>query len=175
MRRAVLLAGLCLASAYAGAALSHAQQRKATISSDDFIEIQRMLWANHTGYDFAIRDNGDLWTSTFMPDAVLDNGPTHLVGADAIREYAVGPAKKDPTRRFRHWTSTFHVTPNAEGAILSAFYLIVADDNANRTMLVGSTGRYESQLVKTKQGWKIKHHLVFGEGNVTARPDVPRP
>ncbi|MGE0392359.1 MAG: nuclear transport factor 2 family protein [Vicinamibacterales bacterium] len=160
---------LCLLSAAGGAVFVHAQQKK-SIATDDFVEIQRLLYANHTGYDFAVRDNGDLWTSTFTPDAVLDNGPnTHLVGETAIRAYAAGPAAKAPSRKFRHWTSTFHVTPNAEGAILSAFYLIVSDGEGNGPMTVGATGRYESQVVKTKQGWKIKHHVVYGEGSAVAR------
>lgn len=169
MKRFIVPAVLCLLSALGGAAFVQAQQKK-SISTDDFVEIQRLLYTNHTGYDFAMRDNGALWASTFTPDAVLDNGPTtHLTGA-AIRAYAADPAAKAPTRRFRHWTSTFHVTPNAEGAILSAFYLVVSDGDGKTPMTIGPTGRYESQVVKTKDGWKIKHHVVYGEGFAGANP-----
>lgn len=170
MKRIVVPMILCFLSALGGAAFVHAQQKKTTITTDDFVEIQRLLYTNHTGYDFAMRDNGDMWTNTFAPDAVLDNGPsTHLVGEKAIRAYATEPANKAPDRKFRHWTSTFHVTPNAEGAILSAFYLVISDGNGKTPMTIGATGRYESQVVKTKDGWKIKHHVVLMEGSAVAR------
>ncbi len=170
MNRVIVPAVLCLLSAIGGAAFVQAQQKR-SISNDDFIAIQRLLWDNHTGYDFAMRDNGDLWTGTFTPDAVIDNGPNiHIAGEKALRAYAVDPATKAPTRRFRHWTSTFNVTPNAEGAILSAFYLVISDGDGKTPMTLGPTGRYESQVVKTKSGWRIKHHVVYGEGAAGANP-----
>lgn len=174
MKRSVLTAALCVASAMAGAGMIQAAQ-KSKLSTDDYFEIQRLLYTNHTGYDFAIRDNGDMWTGTFTPDAVLDNGPnTHVVGEKAIRAYSTEPAMKAPNRKFRHWTSTFNVTPTAEGAILSAFYLVISDSPNSPQMVIGATGRYESLVVKTKDGWRIKHHVVFTEGSATARPAPPR-
>jgi len=174
MKRIIVPAILCLVSAAGGAALVHAQQKKA-LTTDDFVEIQRLLYTNHTGYDFAMRDNGDMWTNTFTPDAILDNGPnTHLVGEKQIRAYATEPAGKAPTRKFRHWTSTFNVMPNTEGAILSAFYLVISDGDGKTPMTIGPTGRYESQVVKTKDGWRIKHHVVYGEGSAIARTEPPR-
>ena len=167
-RIVILVALLCVASALGGAALVQAQQKQAALTTDDYYEIQRLLYTNHHGYDFPV-DNCDLWTSTFLPDAVLDNGNTHLVGEKAIRAYCVDPAKKAPNRRFRHWTTTFHVTPNAEGGILSAFYLTISDNDGKGPMTIGGTGRYASQVVKTNAGWKIKHHVVYGEGSVVAR------
>ncbi len=176
MKRIVLPMTLCFVSALGGAALVQAQQKKTNITTDDFVEIQRLLYANHTGYDFAMRDNGDLWTSTFTPDAILDNGPnTHLVGEKEIRAYATVPADRSPTRKFRHWTSTYNVTPNAEGAILSAFYLVISDGDGRTPMTIGATGRYESQVVKTKSGWKVKHHVVYMEGSAIARTAPPTP
>ena len=175
MRRFVLPAILCLVSAAGGAAFVQAQQKKVpSVTTDDYAEIQRLLYANHTGYDFAMRDNGDLWTSTFTPDAVLDNPPSLLTGHEEIRAYATVPANKAPNRKFRHWTSTFHVTPNAEGAILSAFYLVISDSDGRTPMTIGPTGRYESQVVRTKAGWKIKRHVVRSEGSAVARTEAPR-
>jgi hypothetical protein len=176
MKRIVIPAAvLCVVSAVGGAAFVQAQQKKATLAADDYYEVHRLLYANHHGYDFPT-DNCDLWTSTFTPDAVLDNGPTHLEGEKAIRAYCVDPATKAPKRKFRHWTSTFHVAPNAEGAILSAFYLTISDGDGSGPMMIGGTGRYASQVVKTKSGWKIKHHVVYGEGSVFARqPPTDRP
>src|SRR5688500_1048621 len=103
MKRFILPAILCFVSAAGGAAFVQAQQKKVTVTTDDYAEIQRLLYANHTGYDFAMRDNGDMWTNTFTPDAVLDNPPSLLNGHEEIRAYATVPANKAPNRRFRHW------------------------------------------------------------------------
>jgi SnoaL-like protein len=170
MKRFVLPGAVCVVVVLAGVGLTRAQPRTTKLTAEDFGEIQRLLYTNHTGYDFAIRDNGDMWTGTFTPDAVLDNPPSHVVGETAIRAYATDPAQKAPNRKFRHWSSTFNVTPNAEGATLSAFYLVISDGNGQQPMTISSTGRYESLVVKTKNGWRIKHHVVFGEGSAYAHP-----
>lgn len=176
MKRFILPAALGVVVALAvTAALIQAQPRAPKLTVEDISEIQQLLYTNHTGYDFAIRDNGDKWTSTFTPDAVLDNPPSHIVGEKAIRAYATDPAQKAPTRKFRHWSSTYNVTPNAEGAILSAFYLVISDGNGDQPMTISSTGRYESQVVKTKDGWRIKHHVVFGEGSAYAHTPEAAP
>ena len=71
----------------------------------------------------------------------------------------------------RHWTSTFHVTPNAEGATLSAFYFTMTQEQGRPGLNIGrSAGRYESLVVKTPAGWRIKHHVVFSEGAVSMPP-----
>ena len=151
------------------------QQAPARISTADYAEIQRLLYTNHTGYDFARRDNADMWTNTFLPDAVLDNPPTHLEGHAQIRAYALDPLKLDPKRELRHWTSTFHVEPHPEGAILSAFYTTMTQDHGKPGMVWGrGTGRYESLVVKTPDGWRIKHHVVVSEGRVSMfEPPAP--
>jgi len=173
MTKRLRVLAVCVGIATLGAAVSYrtVQARPDRISVEDFVEIQRLLWDNHMGYDFAVRDNGDMWTNTFLPDAKIDNdsGKVHLSGHEQIRRYATDPVKANPARRLRHWTSTFQVTPNAEGAILQAFYLTTSDDGKTG-FVIGGEGRYESQVIKTKQGWKIKHHVIHGEGSVTAVP-----
>ena len=147
-----------------------AQQRKNSVPTNDFVELQRLLWTNHMGYDFAQQDNGDLWLSSFTPDAVLENGSdAPITGLDKIRQFAT---RNDPGRTMRHWTSTFYATPNAEGAVLSAFFIGVTKSR-NGGLQMGRTGYYESQAVKTKDGWKLKHHVVHQEGDIVVPKDPP--
>lgn len=40
-------------------------------------------------------------------------------------------------------------------------------------MRLGGTGRYESSMVKTPDGWRIKKHVVFGEGAIVATVATP--
>ena len=177
MKRYLIPAVLCFASALIGANWTALTAAPSKLSTEDFTEIQRLLYTNHTGYDFAHRDNGKMWADTFLDTAVLDNPPSHLVGRKAIQEYSTNPLLKDPDYKLRHWTTTFHVTPHPEGAILSAFYIAVTNSGPKREMVIGATGRYESLVVKTKDGWRIKHHVVISEGSMlaNARPAVLRP
>ena len=167
MKRHIVAAITCgVVLAAAGTWLT-AQQRKRTIATEDFVELQRLLWTNHMGYDFAHRDNGDLWVSTFTRDAVLESGSTPpLSGEPAIRDFAVRPFKTNPNRKFRHWTSTFQATPHPEGATLVAFFMAVMNNGPGGAMQMSTTGYYESVAVKTKDGWKLKHHVVHQEGNI---------
>lgn len=176
MKRVMCGVVLCAVSAFGGATWSQAKAAASKISTEDFTEIQRLLYTNHTGYDFAFRDNGEMWANTFLDDAVLDNSPTHLVGRKQIQAYATDPVAKDPGRKLRHWTTTFNVSPHPEGAILSAFYIPLTNTGPNHEFVIGGTGRYESLVVKTRDGWRIKHHVVVSEGPVVARPipQLPR-
>jgi len=173
MKRYLIPIVLCVVSAAIGANWTSLTAAPSKISTEDFTEIQRLLYTNHTGYDFAFRDNGKMWGDTFTEDAVLDNPPSHLVGRKTIQAYATDPLIKDPERKLRHWTTTFHVEPHPEGAVLSAFYIAVTNTGPNRQMIIGSTGRYESVVVKTKDGWRIKHHVVVSEGSILAKPPTP--
>ncbi len=179
MKRYLFAAVLCLVSAAIGASWTNAKAAPSKISTEDFTEIQRLLYTNHTGYDFANRDRGKMWADTFLDDAVLDNPPSHLVGRKQIQAYATDPVDNDPERKLRHWTTTFHVSPHPEGAILSAFYIAVTNTGPKKEMVIGATGRYESLVVKTKGGWRIKHHVVVSEGAMLAspyqRPAPPKP
>lgn len=172
MTRVLFAALFSFASAVLGANWTSLTAAPSKISTEDFTEIQRLLYTNHTGYDFAFRDGGKMWADSFTADAVLDNPPSHLVGRKQIQAYATDPLVLDPERKLRHWTTTFNVQPHPEGAILSAFYIAVINTTPRREMLITGTGRYESLVVKTKDGWRLKHHVVISEGSLLATPFV---
>ncbi len=71
MKRVVFAAMLCFASAVIGANWTSITAAPSKLSTEDFTEIQRLLYTNHTGYDFAFRDNGKMWADSFTDDAVL--------------------------------------------------------------------------------------------------------
>ena len=161
---------VALCGVVAAASWGYTQQRRdPTITAQDFVEIQQLLWRNHQGFDFANRDNGEMWVSTFTPDAELDSpGPGRvIVGEKAIRQAALDYFKDDPQRRIRHWTSTFLVAPTPEGATLTAFWMITTSSGGGPLRL-GGTGRYESTLVKTDDGWRLKRRVAISEGSLGA-------
>ena len=57
---------------------------------------------------------------------------------------------------------------NAEGAIISALFFMTGENKTTGSMELTRTGYYESQAVRTKAGWKLKHHMVHLEGGITA-------
>jgi hypothetical protein len=159
---------LCAVTMLATAVWMQAQQKSA-FGTNDFLDLQRLLWRNHWGYDFADQDNAEMWLSSFTPDAVLDSGAGQpITGVENIRQFALRQFRTNPDSKTRHYTSTFNMTPNAEGAVLSALYFIVMKDLKTGAMQLSRTGYYESQAVRTKDGWKIKHHIVHLEGELTA-------
>ena len=159
---------VALCGVVAATSWGYAQQRGTpTVTAQDFVEIQQLLWRNHQGFDFASRDNADMWVSTFTPDAELNSPGRAVVGEEAIRQLALDYFKDDPQRRIRHWTSTFLVTPTPEGATLTAFWMITTSSGGGPLRL-GGTGRYESTLVKTDDGWRLKRHVAISEGSLGA-------
>ena len=170
MRRHSVISIVLVVVAFAGG-FGWAQQRGGSrLTVEDHAEIQRLLWTNHQGFDFATEDNADLWTSTFLPDGEIHNSGRVVAGEDEIRRFALNYFANDPERKIRHWTSTFYITPHEEGATLSAFWYIMTQESGQTGLTIGPAGRYESVVVKTGDGWRIKTHGVFVEGMVSAGP-----
>jgi hypothetical protein len=162
---------LCAVTMLATATWMQAQQ-KGTFGTNDFVDLERLLWRNHWGYDFADQDNGEIFLSSFAPDAILDSGAGKpITGVENLRQFALRQFKDSPEHKSRHFTSTFYATPNAEGAVLSAIYFMLQKDIKTGAMQLARTGYYESQAIRTKDGWKLKHHIVHLEGEVTALHD----
>lgn len=163
MRRQLIVV-LAVFMAGAAGGWAFAQQQKTSVSPEDFIQIQELLWRNHWGFDFATEDHADLWTSTFTPDAELEQGGRVVRrGAQDVRQMALDYYKDAPTRKMRHFTSTFYIRPTAEGANLQAFWYITTQEPGQTGMRLGGSGRYNSDVVKTSGGWKIKRHRVLGD------------
>ncbi len=174
MRKLIAPLILSLLTVLGTATWMQAQPQKDVLTPTDLVELERLLWINHQGYDFADRDNGDLWLSSFTPDATLDSGSQlPITGQDNIRQFALKPLRANPNRKFRHWTSTFRAMPNPEGAHLMAFFFTTSNSGPAGAMVLGTSGYYLSQAVRTKDGWRLKHHVVHIEGPMNA-PQEPR-
>lgn len=132
-----------------------AQQRKASLTGDDYIEIQQL----YARYNNAI-DSGDAeaWAATFVPDGVFNtfNGHDALVGfVNNWRDNLKG------TNR-RHWNSNLVITPSPDGATGSVYLLLV--DVSVRPPVIATAAKYDDQLVKTPQGWRFKKRVTKAEG-----------
>jgi hypothetical protein len=147
-----------------GVALSHAQQRKGSLTADDYIEIQQL----YAQYNNAI-DSGDAegYAATFIPEGVFNtfNGHDALVGfIHRWRDNMTGA-------NLRHWNSNLLINATPEGASGSVYLLLV--DVSVRPPVIATAAKYEDQLVKTPQGWRFKKRVTKAEGPPPAAAPKP--
>jgi len=155
------LTGLAIGLLTGGLVLSYAQQRKSSLTADDYIEIQQL----YAQYNMAI-DSGDAegWAATFVPDGSFNtfNGHDALVGfIHRWKENMNGG-------NMRHWNTNLAIKGAPEGASGAVYLLLV--DVSKRPPAIMSAAKYEDQLVKTAEGWRFKKRVTKGEGPPPAAP-----
>jgi hypothetical protein len=153
-----------LAGAVALSDLGRAQQRKGSLTGDDYIEIQQL----YVTYNNAI-DSGDAegYAATFTPDGVFNtfNGHDALVGfIHTWRDTMKGA-------NIRHWNTNLAIAGTPEGAKGSVYLLLV--DVSVRPPAITAAAKYEDQLVKTPQGWRFKKRVTKAEGAPPAAAPKP--
>lgn len=68
------------------------------------------------------------------------------------------PPGADGRRRTKHHITNVSVHVDDHSAVARAYYLLVK--NADGTIRVDTSGRYETALALTESGWKVSEHLV---------------
>ena len=159
MPRWKLVVSLCLSVAVAGAAWVSAQQRRtATLTAQDYIEIQQ-LYAN---YAHALdKGQGERFAATFTPDGEFTRGRPAGRAAEARTPLkgTEGLIKMGSTGGGRHFTVDLVVTPTPEGANGSCYLLLFNARNVPAT--ITETAIYEDTLVRTREGWRFKTRIVW--------------
>jgi len=141
-----------------GVAIGYGQQRKSSLSADDYIEIQQL----YTRYNMMI-DSGDAegYAATFTPDGAFNT----FNGRDALIGFIHGRTNGG---NMRHWNTNLAITGTPEGANGSVYLLLV--DVSVRPPVLSTAAKYEDQLVKTPAGWRFKKRVTKGEA-----PPAPAP
>jgi len=161
MRRKSLTISAAIALAFAGVALNFGQQRKGSLTADDYIEIQQL----YAHYNIAI-DSGDAegYAGTFVPDGVFNT----FAGHDALAGFVHRWRENMKGGNMRHWNTNLAITGTPEGADGSVYLLLV--DVSVKPPVIATAARYEDQLVKTPQGWRFKKRVTKGESAPPAAP-----
>jgi len=148
----------------AGGALSHAQQRKGSLTADDYIEIQQL----YAQYNIAI-DSGDAegYAATYVPDGVFNT----FTGHDALVGFVHRWRDSMKGGNMRHWNTNLAITGTPEGATGSVYLLLV--DVSAKPPVIATAARYEDQLVRTPQGWRFKKRVTKGESAPAAPAAKP--
>jgi hypothetical protein len=151
MTKTYFTAGMAIALLTAGVIASYGQQRKNSLTADDYIEIQQL----YTRYNNMIDSgNAEGYAATFTPDGAFNayNGHDALIGFIRQRNGA----------NTRHWNTNLAITGTAEGAS-GAVYLLLVDVGV-RPPVISGAAKYEDQLVRTPDGWRFKKRVTKGEG-----------
>ena len=139
------------------AGMGYAQPRGGAsemLSGSDYAEIIHLFGRYNQGTDF--RD-AEMWLSVFTDDAVFQPGVDReeYVGKAALAEWrAQNFAARAPDRRYRHWNSSWVVTPTTEGATGRGYLLGINATTGDP--VVEESGYYEDVYVETSDGWRIK-------------------
>lgn len=154
MQRMWSVAALSFLVALLSVGLAHAQE----LSGADLAEIHHLHSKYNQGTDF---ENAEMWLGVFTDDAVFrivyspENVQEH-VGRDALRQWRMGNfSSRQPGRQYRHWNSSWVITPTDDGGATGRVYWMGFDPTAAE-LAISDTGYYDDVYVKTADGWRIK-------------------
>ena len=151
MTRQPLAGFLAAALLIGGAASSYAQQRKSSLTADDYFEIQQL----YAQYNHSI-DSGDAegYAATFTPDGVFNT----FSGHDALVGFIHRWRETMNGGNMRHWNSNLLIKGTPEGASGSVYLLLV--NISLRPPVIATAAQYTDELVKTPEGWRFKKRVT---------------
>ena len=135
------------------------------LTGADLAEIHHLHSLYNQGTDFG---NAERWIDVFSDDGVFRIGDTgEWVGREQITEYRRQTfAPRPDNYTYRHWNSSWVITPDGDGRATGRVYWLGFDPSAE-PIVITDTGVYEDIYVKTADGWRIKQRH--------ARPDPASP
>lgn len=158
--------GLVLAVAVAGGGWGYAQQRNApaTLTLQDYMEIQQLYAAYARAVDLDSNGDGNSYAVLYTPDGEWSTGPGMIKGSAALAKMI--------TRRYgqlkaqgwesRHANTNLLLTPTPEGARGSVYALVY--DASTHPATINHSGVYDDLLVKTANGWRFKRRIFRRDG-----------
>jgi hypothetical protein len=131
------------------------KMRATILSPQDYVEIQQLYVRVANAID-SKESNGRVAGDLFTADGVFRSGSWEIVGAEKIAEAINnGPGGA----KLRHVTTNIVIDPTPEGARVHAYLTIFAmgSSDSGQAPSVSSFGVYDDNVVKTPNGWRIKH------------------
>jgi hypothetical protein len=160
MRNVTRAAVLILAVTTVAVSTVVAKQAKTpTLSTQDYVEIQQ-LYARYN--DTVDKGKAEGWAKTFTADGVWKSGTRTISGYDALLTF-IKTTIEGYAGAVRHWNSNLVITPSAEGATGTVFFMMVRVGGGSTPPTTTSTGLYEDTLVKTPEGWRFKRRQFNGD------------
>lgn len=141
------------------------------LTAADYAEIHQLYARYAQGTDFG---NAEMWLNAFTPDATFrptanrPNGGPAFRGRDEMAKWrADNFAARKGEYHYRHWTSSWLITPTPDGNAKGRVYWMAFNPTV-RPLAVADTGVYDDTYVRTPNGWRIK------ERNAHSDPQPPK-
>jgi hypothetical protein len=144
------------------------------LTASDYAAIQQLYARYSHGVDSGA-GGGALFTSAFTADGALISPTATIEGTQKLAELATR-GTKGPTN-VRHFATNIMIEPSPEGAVGSAYVLLVNVGSGNAPSTVTGGGVYHDVFVKGRDGWRIKKRTYHPANSVPAgegRPVPPR-
>jgi len=151
----MLLTGALLGSFAAfGWVYAQGNDGSGTLTGEDLAEIRHLYSQYSQGTDFG---NADMWLNAFTEDAIFRIGDSgEYIGREQMTEWRRQSfARRGPNYTYRHWNSTWVVTPTGDGGATGRVYWLAFDPSAE-VIAISDTGYYDDIYVRTANGWRIK-------------------
>lgn len=151
-----------------GWGVTHAAEGEASLTPQDYMEIQQLYSRYVRAADMGGSGDGSDWADCFTPDGEFGNakGPEAL--KKVIKNFHVNTLQKNGWSS-RHTYTGLLITPTAEGAKGSVYALVF--NVTAKPPFVDHSGVYEDWLVKTNVGWRFKKRIFKPNGTFT--PSMP--
>lgn len=140
------------------------------LTAQDYADIHQLYSRYNQGTDFG---NAEMWLDVFIEDATFrpyanqdrrrGASATEFVGREEMAEWRAGVfARRQPDYQYRHWNSSWVITPTGDGGAEGRVYWLAFDPSAEE-LAISDTGYYEDLYVKTADGWRIKERTAYSD------------
>jgi hypothetical protein len=138
--------------------------RAATLTPQDYIDIQQLVSSYPYGLD-GNTDNGESYANLFAPGAVF--GRPRTQGHDNLA--ALANTQPHGAQYTRHFITNHVIEPSPGGAIGKEYAVIIDIGEGGKPSGIALGGRYDDEYVKTPNGWKFKSR-TFIQSRVDVQP-----
>jgi hypothetical protein len=167
----------------AGLVVLHGQQRKGSLTPQDYIEIQQLV----ARYAYAL--DGGLEHGKALADLFTDDGEFHQQTGRVWRGrnelLTIANKTEETPNALGHFIMNHVIEPTAEGAIGKEYLITISsfgDEKNGRTASTVTPYHYEDVYVKTAAGWRFKSRTVVerapntgrGGGRRAQPPETPK-
>jgi len=172
MRKLVVVAFSLVAAFGAGVGFAelHGQQRKATLTPQDYMEIQQLV----AKYPYTL--DGGLDHGKALADLFTDDGEFHQQTGRVWRGrkelLTIADKTQETPNALGHFIMNHWIEPTADGAIGKEYLITISafgDEKDGRRATTVTPYHYEDVYVKTPAGWRFKSRTVVERDPNTAR------
>ena len=153
-----------------GLVVGQAQQKKAMLTPQDYIDIQQLV----ARYPYAL--DGGLENGKAYADLFTDDGEFHQqtgrVWKGRAEILTIAKKEAETPNALGHFIMNHMIEPTAEGAVGKQYLFTVSplvDEKSGRTRFTVTPYHYEDVYRKTAAGWRFKTRTVVEKAESAAQ------